>query len=214
MIETARLYLRPFEPEDMERYREIRSSPTVSRFLPGGEAGAKDAAAKVRLVWGHETWAADGFAPWAVVEKRGQRLIGHLGLRFLPEISQTELLYMIDEPWWGKGLVTEGGQAAVTFARDRLSLKRLVAFALPSNGASFAVMRKLGFRFDGDQFIFGLDVVRYALDLGRETWFHRRVAGKGSPVYVPRDGPPINRNRSQREIESISATVIRISTMT
>jgi len=30
-------------------------------------------------------------------------MIGHLGLRYLAEVADTELLYMIDEPWWAGG---------------------------------------------------------------------------------------------------------------
>jgi [ribosomal protein S5]-alanine N-acetyltransferase len=172
MIETDRLILRPFEPDDLEAYAAIRSRPANARFLPGGEAGASDAGDRVRAngtPWGLAAWNAGGFAPWAVIEKSSTRLIGHLGLRYLPEIDETELLYLIDEPWWGKGFATEGGHAAVRFARDRLGARRLVAFALPENGASIAVMRKLGFRFDGKQSIFGLDAERYVLDLAPKT---------------------------------------------
>ncbi len=164
MIETHRLYLRPFEPADIDAYRLIRGKPSVARFLPGGEAGARDAATKLRRVWGADAWTPPGFAPWAAIEKASQRLIGHLGLRYLPEIKETELLYMIDEPWWGMGLATEGGHAAVSFARDQLGLAALVAFAVPENAGSIAVMRKLGFRYDGQQSIFGLDAVRYVLN--------------------------------------------------
>jgi ribosomal-protein-alanine N-acetyltransferase len=172
VLETQRLYLRPFEPGDLEPYAEIRSRPSVARFLPGGAAGASDAANKVRTggsPWGRDAWNAGGFAPWAVVEKSSTRLIGHLGLRYLSEISETELLYMIDEPWWGQGLAAEGGHAALRFARDRLGLDRVVAFAVPENGGSIAVMRKLEFRFDGEQSIFGLDAVRYVLNLVRDA---------------------------------------------
>ena len=165
MPETSRLYLRPFEPADLTAYADIRSRPSNARYLPGSEAGAKAAAGKVRTLWGHDAWTEGNYAPWAVVEKTSGRLIGHLGLRYLPEIEETELLYMIDEPWWGRGLATEGGRAAVDFARDRLGLTRLVAFALRENAASIAVMRTLGFRFEGEQSIFGLDAVRYALNL-------------------------------------------------
>ena len=165
MPETQRLYLRPFEPADLEAYAVIRSRPSNARYLPGGEAGAKAAAGRVRTLWGHDAWIEGGYAPWAVVEKSSARLIGHLGLRFLPEIEETELRYMIDEPWWGRGLATEGGRAAVDFARDRLGLNRLLAFASRDNRASIAVMHKLGFRFEGDQSIFGLDAVRHALTL-------------------------------------------------
>jgi ribosomal-protein-alanine N-acetyltransferase len=165
MIETHRLYLRPFERTDLEAYAVIRSKPSNARYLPGGEAGAKAAAGKVRTLWGHDAWTEGAYAPWAAVEKNSSRLIGHLGLRYLPEIEETELLYMIDEPWWGRGLATEGGRAAVDFARGRLGLRRLVAFALRENGASIAVMRKLGFHLEGEQSIFGLDAVRYGLNL-------------------------------------------------
>jgi len=168
VTQTRRLFLRPFEPADLEPYAEIRSSPSVARFLPGGEPGAKSAADKVRAgwtPWGRDAWNAGRYAPWAVIETSNSRLIGHLGLRFLADIGETELLYMIDEPWWKKGLATEGGQAAVAFARDRLGLKRLVAFVLPENNASIAVLGKLGFRHDGAQSIFGLNAVRYVLSL-------------------------------------------------
>ena len=167
-MQTRRLHLRPFEPADLESYAEIRSRPSVARFLPGGEAGAKDAADKVRAggtPWGRDAWSAGQYAPWAVIETSSSRLIGHLGLRFLVDIGETELLYMIDEPWWKKGLATEGGHAAVAFARDRLGLKCLVAFVLPENGGSIAVLGKLGFRKDGAQVIFGLDAVRYVRTL-------------------------------------------------
>jgi ribosomal-protein-alanine N-acetyltransferase len=169
MIETRRLLLRPFEPGDLEPYAVIRSRPSNARYLPGGEAGAKESADRTRTVWGHDAWAADGYASWAVVDKASSRLIGHLGLRYLAEIKETELLYLIDEPWWGQGIATEGGLAAVEFARTRLGLQRLVAFALPENGASIAVMRKLGFLLEAKQSIFGLDAVRYALALGEQT---------------------------------------------
>jgi ribosomal-protein-alanine N-acetyltransferase len=168
VILTRRLFLRAFEPADLEPYAEIRSRPSVARFLPGREDGAKDAADKVRIggtPWGRDAWNGGQYAPWAVTETNSSLLIGHLGLRFLVDIGETELLYMIDEPWWKKGLATEGGHAAVAFARDRLGLKRLVAFVLPENGASIAVLGKLGFRHDGVQLIFGLDTVRYVRTL-------------------------------------------------
>ena len=166
MMETQRLLLRPFEPDDLEPWAAIRSRASVARFLPGGEAVTPDAAARAMAVgnpWGRDAWRGDGYAPWAVVEKSSSRLIGHLGLRYLPEILETELLYMIDEPWWGKGLATEAGRAAVDFAQYRLRLDHLVAFALPENAASIAVMRRLGFCFESEQAIFGLNAVRYAL---------------------------------------------------
>ena len=96
MVETHRLHLRPFESANLEAYAVIRSRSSNARYLPGGEAGAKAAAGKVRTLWGHDAWTDGGYAPRAVIEKSTFRLIGHLGLRYLPEIEETELLYMIE----------------------------------------------------------------------------------------------------------------------
>ena len=164
-LRTARLLLRPFRPEDLEACTAIRADPENVRFLPGGAAAAADAGSKARLTierWGAAAWAA-GPAPWAV-EHEG-RLIGHLGLRHVEELGETELLYLIDRPFGGRGLATEGSRAATAFARDRLGLASLAAFADPANLASVAVMHRCGFVFAGPVRVFGMDAVRYGMRL-------------------------------------------------
>jgi [ribosomal protein S5]-alanine N-acetyltransferase len=168
-IRTARLLLRPFRAGDLPAYTAIRSDPETARYLPGGTAGASEAPERARRTidaWGKGAWADGGYAPWAVEDiENGGRLIGHLGLRRLPEIGETELLYLLERAAWGRGLATEGARAAIAFARDRLGLAHLVALALPENAASIAVMRRCGFAHEGPIHIFGIDGVRYGLRL-------------------------------------------------
>jgi [ribosomal protein S5]-alanine N-acetyltransferase len=172
-VRTARLRLRPFRPDDRPAYTAIRADPETARYLPGGAAGAAEAADKAERAvagWGAGAWQGGGYAPWAVEHVGdGGRLIGHLGLRYLPEIGETELLYLFERPAWGRGFATEGAQAAVAFARDRLGLAYLVAFAVPENAASIAVMRRCGFAHEGPVHIFGIDGVRYGLRLTRSA---------------------------------------------
>ena len=111
------------------------------------------------------TWAGarPGVAPWAVEAREGGRLLGHLGLRLLPELrGETELLYMLDSEVWGRGLATEGCAAALEAAFGPLGLRRVIALARSENAASIAVMRKLGMRFEGGMRMFGVQAVRYA----------------------------------------------------
>jgi [ribosomal protein S5]-alanine N-acetyltransferase len=164
ILTTARLMLRPFEMSDVVAYAAIRAKPEVAAMLPGGpETAARAADDAMRLV---SAWAGvrPGEAPWAVEARQDGRLLGHLGLRPLPELGgETELLYMLDSRVWGRGLATEGGAAALRAAFGALGLRRVIALARPENAASIAVMRKLGMRFEGDLRVFGVQAVRYGV---------------------------------------------------
>jgi RimJ/RimL family protein N-acetyltransferase len=168
-VRTARLLLRPFRPGDLPAYTAIRSDPETARFLPGGTAGAVEAPERARRMvdlWGAGAWENGGYAPWAVEHvENGGRLIGHLGMRYLPEIGETELLYLLERAAWGKGFATEGARAAIAFARDRLGLAQLVALADPENAASVAVMLRCGFVHEGPIRIFVIDGIRYRLPI-------------------------------------------------
>jgi [ribosomal protein S5]-alanine N-acetyltransferase len=163
ILTTARLVLRPFAASDVGPYTAIRAKPAVVAMLPGGpERAARAAEDAARLV---PVWAESrpGAAPWAVEGREDGRLLGHLGLRPLPELGgETELLYMLDSDAWGRGLATEGGSAALRAAFGPLGLPRVIALARPENAASIAVTRKLGMRFEGALQVFGVEAVRYA----------------------------------------------------
>lgn len=145
MIETARLLLRPFQPDDLSAYAAIRAKPEVVRYLAGGEAGALQAEATAKRVLALFTAPGEQPLPWAVVEKASSRLIGHLGLRRLAEFDgAVELLYLLDSDVWGRGYATEGARAALDYGFTVLKLDRIIGLALAENLASRAVLRKIG----------------------------------------------------------------------
>ncbi|GAA0605766.1 GNAT family protein [Craurococcus roseus] len=162
-LTTARLVLRPFAASDVDAYAAIRARPEVVSMLPdGAEAAARARADAERPV---SVWAGapPGAAPWAVEARGDGRLLGHFGLRPLPELGgETELLYMLDSGVRGRGLATEGGLAALGAAFGALGLRRVIAPARPENAASLAVMRKLGMRREAEVHVFGVRAVRCA----------------------------------------------------
>lgn len=169
VIETARLRLRPFREGDVAAYAAIRAKPEVVRFLPGGaESAARAHEIANRTVTGFaQLWRGDpGYGPWAVTERSSGRLIGHLGLRQLPELAgETEVLYLLDSSAWGRGYATEGAAAARDYGFGALGLARLIALALPDNAASLRVLEKIGMRREpGLITAFGLEVVRCVLE--------------------------------------------------
>jgi len=165
MIETARLLLRPFQADDLAAYTAIRAKPEVLRYLPGGEARAVEAKAVAERVITLFTVTGEHPLPWAVVEKSSARLIGHLGLRRLPDFNgDVELLYMLDSEFWGRGFATEGARAALDYGFNDLKLDRIIGLVLAENQASQAVLRKAGMvRTPEPVHAFGLTLTLYEL---------------------------------------------------
>lgn len=163
ILTTARLVLRPLAASDIPAYAAIRAKPEVVSMLPAGPAAAARALADAGHLVSAWAGAPFGAAPWAVEAREDGRLLGHLGLRPLPELGgETELLYMLDSAVWGRGLATEGGAAALRAAFGPLGLRRVIALARPENAASLAVMRKLGMRREAEARVFGVLAVRCA----------------------------------------------------
>jgi ribosomal-protein-alanine N-acetyltransferase len=162
MIETARLLLRPFAPDDLAAYAAIWAQPEVVRYLPNERdtTKAQDTAASFLEAWSEEAWQK-GYWPWAVIERSGQRLIGHAGLRHSTGLDSPELIYMFDVSAWGQGYACEAALAACDFGRDTLRVDRITAVALAENAGSIGVLRKAGFLFLGETTADGLHLVRY-----------------------------------------------------
>lgn len=172
-VETDRLILRPFLPEDQPAYAAIRAKPQVIKFLAGGTARAPAASDVAREVIQSfiAQWAGPpGYGPWAIIERATNALLGHGGLRLLPDLeNQTELLYALDNTAWHKGYATEMGQAALRFGFNTLGLNAIIALALPENTASRRVMERVNLRqVPGSHQAFGHSVVKYRLT--RSEW--------------------------------------------
>lgn len=180
MLETERLRLRPFVASDVDAYAtRIFADPEVTRYLPKRDALPRDRAQRTMDMF-HEHWAHYGYGPWAVVEKVRGVLMGHCGLRLIPEMDETEVLYALGKDFWGRGYATQAAKASVHFGFEVVGLERIIALALPDNIASRRVMEHCGLEYEKDAHIFGLDCVYYALDRGqyqKATKLHKATRG-------------------------------------
>src|SRR5262249_59335572 len=103
----------------------------------------------------------------AVVDRAGDRFIGHCGLAHLPDGSDVEVLYALARSSWGQGLATEAGRAALGHGFERVGLARIVAVTAPAHAASRRVMERLGMALEGERDAFGMRLRCYALTRAR-----------------------------------------------
>jgi RimJ/RimL family protein N-acetyltransferase len=151
MLQTPRLLLRQWRAEDREPFAAMGRDPAVMAHFPAlltreeSDAGADRAEAYI---------AQNGFGFWAVEIPGEAFFAGFIGLRrpwfkahFTPCI---EIGWRLARPFWGRGYATEGAAAALEIGFTRLGLEEIVAYAVPANARSLAVMGRIGMQFSGE----------------------------------------------------------------
>jgi RimJ/RimL family protein N-acetyltransferase len=149
-IETSRLRLRCWRPEDRAPFAAINDETAVRRFLLPLTHQASDAMLeRIEAHFGQYGW---GF--WALEERTTGSLIGLCGLAhvafsafFTPAV---EIGWRLSTPYHGKGFAREAAEAVLAFAFNEAGLDRVVAFTVPANTASWGLMRRLGIHEIGE----------------------------------------------------------------
>ena len=148
LIDTGRLVLRRFVPDDLDAFYELGSRPEIIRYAQSAPIASREVALEFMRTAPFHDYATYGYGRFACVWKPTGAVIGFSGIKFVPEINDNELGYRFLPEYWGRGLATEAGRASIDFARSALGLKRLVALVHPENAASARVLGKLGFSIE------------------------------------------------------------------
>jgi ribosomal-protein-alanine N-acetyltransferase len=151
VIETERLVLRRFTPEDAEENYRIYTDPLNMRFMGGPPDSVESERHQIRRHISHY-YERHGFGLWAAVLKENGRLVGRCGfLRHEVEgAREVEVSYLIDRHYRGRGLATEAAREAVRLGFEMYGFPRIVAMINPENVASVRVAEKLGMRYERD----------------------------------------------------------------
>jgi RimJ/RimL family protein N-acetyltransferase len=160
VIETTRLRLRMFRPEDLDDLAGMFSDPQVMRYVADGKPAGRDVAQKA-LTSVIDHWRREGFGRWAAEDKDSSQFVGFGGLRSL--FGMPEVVYHFARLHWGKGLATELARASLRYGFEEHRFERIVAVAKPENAASIHVMEKLGMRYEMHTSYYDIDVVQYSL---------------------------------------------------
>jgi hypothetical protein len=111
-IQTARLLLRPWQPDDLAEFTRLLTDPEVTRYIVHTPFSPQDVAELSDRTL--EQWERNGFGPWAAIEKQTGRWVGRIGLDELadwPGPHKIEVGWELHRAFWGRGLATEGGRA-------------------------------------------------------------------------------------------------------
>jgi ribosomal-protein-alanine N-acetyltransferase len=146
-LETERLLIRTWEPEDREKLAAITRDPEVMHFVHGGKPYSEEEldewfARHARQVREH------GVCMGALIEKSTGRLAGVTGIQPLGTTGDLEIGWWLARDLWGRGYATEAGGAAMNHVLNTLQRPRVVAIIAPANEASKRVVERLGMKYE------------------------------------------------------------------
>lgn len=146
---TENLLLRAFQKHDLQAYHKVLNHPDVFRWL--GKTDGFSLVEVKQWIDGMQFWQnKHGYAPWAVIHRETGQLVGHCGLKFAEQFSETELMYAIHPDFSGQGYITEAANETIKTARAEYGIEKIIAFTLPHNVASRRVMEKLNMKYAGE----------------------------------------------------------------
>jgi len=143
-IDTDRLLLRCFVPEDAADLFALMNDPDWLRYI--GDRGVHSIdAARERIENVFVPNLRDrGFGFYAMVEKSSGNMVGMCGLIRRDGLDGIDLGYALLPTARGRGYVVEAGKAMLDHAHSVLGLTRVLAIVHPENRASIAVLERLG----------------------------------------------------------------------
>jgi RimJ/RimL family protein N-acetyltransferase len=143
VLETSRLILREFVPEDAGALARVISDPETMRFYPApfGPAEVEEWIARNIRRYG-----ANGYGLWAMDLKATGEMIGDCGITLqevdgeqLPEIG-----YHLRRDAWGQGFASEAAFACRDYGFRALEADLLISLIRPENVASCRVAERNG----------------------------------------------------------------------
>ena len=175
-LETPRLILRGWRPEDFAPYAAMLADPETARFITRhGEPYSE------HQVWGEMAWLIGhwqmlGYGMFVVEERATGNFVGRIGPLAPPGWPGFEIAWGLARPAWGKGYAQEAARTAIDWSFETLPLDRIVSIIHPDNHPSQRVAERVGERRTDERFTPFRDTCEI-WELRREDWLAKRNAG-------------------------------------
>jgi ribosomal-protein-alanine N-acetyltransferase len=144
IVNTPRLYLREFSPEEEHLYLDLYADEFVTQFVNERSATER----KKRFAEGlarHND--GSGLGRWAIFNRDDDDFIGACRLDPTKQNALcVELGYVLQQKYWGKGIGSELVKNLVDYAFNNTGMDEIWAFTHLSNLASQRVLEKTGFK--------------------------------------------------------------------
>jgi len=143
ILETERLVLREFTPEDLAALAAVLSDRETMRYYP---AALDRDGVEAWIERNRRRYREHGHGLWAMVLKPSGEVIGNCGLvrQAVDGVDEIEIGYHVRRDLWGQGLAPEAAAACRDHGFEKLGAGQLIALIRPENRPSQRVAEKIG----------------------------------------------------------------------
>lgn len=149
ILETERLVLRHFTPDDDSFILELVNEPGWKKYIGDRGINTLDKARKYIETVPLASYAKHGFGLWAVELKNDGSLVGMCGLIKRDTLDDVDIGFALLSRFEGRGYAREAANATLAYARDQLGLRRVVAITTDDNDRSGKLLERAGMSYEG-----------------------------------------------------------------
>ena len=151
-LESERLVLRPFVPEDAESmFGNWASDGEVTKYLTWPAHANRQVTETVLADW-DKKYSDMAFYQWAIALKEAHGApIGSISVvnPIDENIKAAEIGYCIGRAWWHNGIASEALVAVMRYLFEEVGVNKIVARHDARNPRSGLVMQKCGLKLEG-----------------------------------------------------------------
>jgi RimJ/RimL family protein N-acetyltransferase len=160
-LTTDRLTLREMTGDDLDAVAAMLGDEQVMRYYPRPKTRAE---ARGWIEWNQRLYRDRGFGLWLMTVTGSGEFVGECGLtvQIVDGVEEIEVGYHVMPAHQRHGYATEAAARCRDFARDQLSVERLIAVINAENTASRAVAERIGLQYEKHAVMYGEDRLIYA----------------------------------------------------
>jgi len=147
IVESERLVLRRFIPDDAAFILELVNEPSWIRFIGDKKIRTLEDARNYLINGPMAMYERVGFGLYMVELKEGGVPAGMCGLIKRDTLEDVDIGFAFLPRFWGKGYAHEAAVATMAYGSNALKLKRIVAITSPDNDSSIRLLEKIGLKY-------------------------------------------------------------------
>jgi RimJ/RimL family protein N-acetyltransferase len=148
-LKTERLIVRPFTRADAPFILRLLNEPSFIENIADKGVRDLDGARSYLREGPMASYARHGFGLWRVGLLGDDTPIGMAGLLKRDFLEDIDIGYALLPEFCGAGYAFEATSAVLTYARNQLGARRVVAIVAKHNERSIKLLQKLGFASEG-----------------------------------------------------------------
>ncbi|MCG8526242.1 MAG: GNAT family N-acetyltransferase [Opitutales bacterium] len=147
MIETDRLFLRPFQESDFEDLKSVWGNRETMSFYPEPYSDERIREGISKQI---NTFEKHGYGLFAVLDKNTGAFLGDCGITIqdIDGVEEYEIGYHIKKEHWGLGYAPEAAWAVKRYGFETLKLRKLSSYMESTHKQSRKVAEKIGMKLE------------------------------------------------------------------